>query len=97
MGINPTHILELLLMQTPYSPLGLRDLPVKDLQFFEPNWLFETLMVSLVIKHRPFKSFGVGSMMLATSSFAFSNCQSLGVKSSSVSPFPYVTSGYVLT
>jgi hypothetical protein len=33
----------------PPSLLGLLDLLVKDLRFSELNWLFETLMVSLVI------------------------------------------------
>jgi hypothetical protein len=47
-------------MQTPLLSSGLLDLPVKDRQFSEPNGLSKTLMVSLVIKHMPLQSFGVG-------------------------------------
>jgi hypothetical protein len=32
---------------TPLLSLGLRDLPIKDLQFYEPNQLSKTLMISL--------------------------------------------------
>jgi hypothetical protein len=84
-------------MQTPLLSSGLIDLPVKDLRFSEPNRLSETLMVSLVIKHRPFQSFGVGSMAPVTSPFVLLNYQGSGTSSSSISPFLYVTSGYVLT
>jgi hypothetical protein len=82
-------------MQTPLLSLGMLDLLVKDLRFSEPNRLSETLMVSLVIKHRLFQSFGAGSMTPATSPFALLNYQGSGTSSSSIIPFPYVTSGYV--
>jgi hypothetical protein len=82
-------------MQTPLLSSGLLDLPVKDLRFSEPNRPSETLMVSLVIKHMLFQSFGAGSMTPATSPFTLLNYQGSGASSSSIIPFPYVTSGYV--
>jgi hypothetical protein len=80
------------MMQTPLLSSGLLDLSVKDLRFSEPNRLSETFMVSLVVKHRPFQSFGAGSMAPTTSPFTLLNYQGSGTSSSSISPFPYVTS-----
>jgi len=81
----------------PLLSLWLCDLPVKDIQFAKPNWLSKTLMVSLVIKHRPFRPFGAGSMTPTTSPSALLNYQILGASSFSISPFLDVTSGYDLT
>jgi hypothetical protein len=84
-------------MQTPLLSFGILNLQVKDLQFLDSNGLYETLIVSLVIKYRPFQSLGVGSMASSTSPFALLNYQGSNVRSSSIIPFLYVTSGYVHT
>ena len=77
--------------------LWLRNLLVKDLQFSKPNRISKTLMVSLVIKHRPFRPFGESSMTLVTSPSTLLNYQVSGTSSFSINPFLDVTSGYGLT
>jgi hypothetical protein len=84
-------------MQPPYSPSVYATSrsrifdSLSQIDSLKPWWSH------FVIKHYPFRRFGVGSMDPATSPFALLNYCISGASPFSISPFLHVTLGYDLT